>query len=90
MAEAMGLSHLYPVVPIMSFLAMVSMLLLIPGFWKTRIVALVALVGWMFLVNLLHFIGMIRWRGHTNDAPVLAYICESLIRSSNETWLYCY
>jgi Pheromone A receptor len=63
---------------------MVSMLLLIPGFWKTRIVALVALVGWLFLANLLYFIGMIYWRGHTNDAPVFAFICESLISSSNE------
>jgi hypothetical protein len=83
MAQAVGLSHLYPAVPIMDFLAMVSMLVLIPGFWKTRIVALVALVGWLFLDNLLSFVGMIYWRGHTNDAPVVASISESLISSSN-------
>ena len=87
MTEAVGVSHLYPAVPIMNFLAMVSLLLLIPGFWKTRIVALVALVGWIFLGNLLYFIGMIYWRGHTNDAPAFASICELLI-SSNETWLW--
>jgi prepilin signal peptidase PulO-like enzyme (type II secretory pathway) len=85
MAQPVGLSHLYPAVPIMNFLAMVSMLLLIPGFWKTRIIALVALVGWLFVANLLSFIGMIHWREHTNDAPVLASICESFISSSNKT-----
>jgi Pheromone A receptor len=85
MTGAVGVSHIYPTVPIMNFLAMVSLLLLIPGFWKTRIVALVALVGWLFLTNLLNFIGMIHWRGHTNDAPVFASICESFVSSSNET-----
>jgi hypothetical protein len=85
MTEAVGFSHLYPALPIVNFLPMVSLLLLIPGFWKTRMVALVALVGWIFLGNLLYFIGMIHWRGHTNDAPVLASICESFISSSNET-----
>jgi hypothetical protein len=84
MAQAVGLSHLYPAVPIMNFLAMVSLLLLIPSFWKTRIIALVAYVGWLFLANLLQFISMIHWRGHTNDAPVFASICESFISSSNE------
>jgi Pheromone A receptor len=79
MEQAIGLSRLYPTIPIMNFFAMVSLLLLIPGFWKTRIVALVALVGWLFLANLLPFIGMIYWRGHTNDAPVFASICESFI-----------
>jgi prepilin signal peptidase PulO-like enzyme (type II secretory pathway) len=82
MTEAVGYSHLSPAVPILSFLAMVSMLLLIPSFWKTRIVALVALVGWLFVVNLINFTGMIHWRGHTNDAPVLASICESFVSSS--------
>jgi hypothetical protein len=85
MAQATGLSHLYPVVPIMNFLAMASMLLLIPAFWKTRIVALVALVSWIFVTNLLNFIGMIHWRGHTNDAPVLASTRESFISPSNKT-----
>jgi hypothetical protein len=85
MTEAVGLSYLYPVVPIMNVLAMVSLLLLFPGFWKTRIVALVAPVGWIFLGNLLYFIGMIYWRGHTNDALVLASICKSFISFSNET-----
>jgi Pheromone A receptor len=87
MAPATGVSHLYPVLPVMNFLAMVLMLLLIPGFWKTRIVALVALVGWIFVTNMLYFIGMIHWRGHTNDAPVLASICELFISSSSETYL---
>jgi hypothetical protein len=80
-----GLSHLYPALPIVTFIAMVSLLLLIPGFWNTRIVALVAVFGWLFLANLLNFIGMIYWRGHTNDAPVLASIRESCIPSSDET-----
>jgi Pheromone A receptor len=77
MTGALGYSHLYPAIPIMNFLAMVSMLLLLPGFWKTRIVALVALVGWLFITNLVYFISTIHWRGHTNDAPVLASTCES-------------
>jgi hypothetical protein len=81
MEQAIGLSRLYPTVPIMNVLAMVSLLLLIPGFWKTRIIALVAIVSWFFLGNLLFFIGIIYWRGHTNDAPVLASICESFISS---------
>jgi hypothetical protein len=85
MAQAIGVSHLYPAVPIMNFLAMVLLPLLIPGFWKTRIVALVALICWLFLGNLLSFIGMIYWRGHTDDAPVLASICESFISFSNQT-----
>ena len=79
MAEAIGCSHLYPAVPIMNLVAMVSLALLIPGFWKTRTVAPVALVGWFFLGNLLRFVGMIHWRGHTNDVPVLAFIRESFI-----------
>jgi Pheromone A receptor len=90
MTEVVGVSHLYPVVPTMNFLAMVSSLLLIPGFWKTRIVAVVALVAWLFVANLLSFIGMIHWRGHTNDAPVFASICESFAASSNETYLRAY
>jgi hypothetical protein len=85
MAHATGLSHLYPAVPIMNSLAMVSMLLLIPSFWKTRIIALVAVVSWLFLGNFLYFVGMIYWRGHANDAPVFASICELFISSSNET-----
>jgi Pheromone A receptor len=85
MTGAVGFSHLYPAVPIMNFFAMVSMLLLVPAFWKTRIVALVALVGWLFVANLINFIGMIHWRGHTNDALVLASICESSVSSSNKT-----
>jgi hypothetical protein len=85
MEQAVGFSYLYPALPIMNFLAMVSLLLLIPAYWKTRIVAPVAVVGWHFLVCFLNFIGMIYWRGHTNDAPVLASICESFISSSNKT-----
>ena len=85
MTEAVGLSHLYPALPIMHFIAMVLMLLLIPAFWKTRIVALVAIVGWFFLINSLKFICMIYWKGHTNDAPVLASIGESFVSSSNKT-----
>jgi len=80
MTEAVGLSHLYPALPIMNFIAMVLALLLVPAFWKTRIVALVALVGWLFLTNSLKFIGMIYWRGHTNDALVFASICEPFIK----------
>jgi hypothetical protein len=83
MAEATGLSHLYPAVPIMNFLAMVSLALLIPGFWKTRIVAPVALIGWLLLGNLLYFISLIHWRGHTNDTPIFASICESFISFLN-------
>jgi hypothetical protein len=85
MAEAIGLSRLYPAVPIMNFLAMVLLLLLMPGFWKTRIVALVALPCWFFLGNLLSCTGMIYWRGHTNDAPVFASICESFILKPDMT-----
>jgi hypothetical protein len=85
MTEAIGYSHLYPAIPIMNLVAMVSLALLIPGFWKTRIVAPVAVVGWLFLGNWLNFIGMVHWRGHTNDVPVLAFICESFISFLNET-----
>jgi Pheromone A receptor len=85
MAEAIGLSHLYPAVPIMNFLAMVLLLLLVLSFWKTRIVALVALPFWLFFSNLHSFTGMIYWRGHTNDAPVFASICESFILKPDMT-----
>jgi hypothetical protein len=79
MGEAVGGSHLYPIVPIMNFLSMVLTLLLLPGFWKTRIVALVSVVGWIFIGNLAFFLSMIHWRGHTNDALVWASICKLVI-----------
>jgi Pheromone A receptor len=85
MAEAIGLSHLYPAVPILNFLSIVLLLLLVPGFWKTRIVALVALPAWLFIGNFLSFTRMIHWRGHTNDAPVLGSICESFILKPDMT-----
>jgi hypothetical protein len=79
MEGARGLAHLYPVVPIMNFLSMLLLLLIIPGFWRTRIVALVSLVIWIFVGNLVSFLCKIYWRGHTNDAPVWATIRESVI-----------
>jgi uncharacterized membrane protein len=79
MAEAVGLSYLYPALPIMNFFSMALLLLLIPGFWKTRIVALVSHVSWIFVGNLLSFITMIEWRGNTNDAPIWADFCEFIL-----------
>jgi hypothetical protein len=80
MAEAVGLSHLYPAVPIMNFFSMALLVLLLPGFWKTRVVALVSLISWIFVGNLLSFITMIEWRGNANDAPIWADFCELILR----------
>jgi hypothetical protein len=85
MAEDIGVSRLYPAVPILNFFAMALLSLVVPSFWKTRIVALVALPGWIFVANFLSFTRMIHWRGHANDAPVLAYICESFILKPDMT-----
>jgi hypothetical protein len=76
MVEPVGLSFLYPAVPILCIFSMFSLFILVPSFWKTRIFVLNAFLGWLMLGDLLVFIGMVQWRGNIHDSPVWADLCE--------------
>ena len=79
MSPAVGVSFLFPAVPILCIFSNILLLVLIPGFWKTGVFALLALVGWLFIGNMLVLIGMIEWRGNIHDAPIFADISESTL-----------
>ena len=79
MAPAVGISFLFPAVPILCAISSVLLLILLPGFWKTGVFALLALVGWLLIGNTLVFIGMVGWHGNIHDAPILADISASIV-----------
>lgn len=83
MVKSVGLSFLYPTIPILCGISILLLLALLPGFWKTRIFALVALVSWLIIGNLLILIGMIGWHGNTHDAPIFANILVTIWHMRN-------
>ncbi|KIM28331.1 hypothetical protein M408DRAFT_140016 [Serendipita vermifera MAFF 305830] len=78
MTQSVGVSFLYPGIPILCCFSTFLLVILLPGFWKTRIFALLAMVAWLILGNLLVIICMTRWRGNTDNVPILADILAAL------------
>lgn len=73
-----GFSFFYPTLPIFSFIAIILMALLFPGFYRTRSIALMSLWTWVYFLNLFTCINMILWRSSVDDlAPVYCDIGEN-------------
>ncbi|KAG8756221.1 a-factor receptor [Serendipita sp. 396] len=76
---ALGLSPLFPAVPILCFLSFLCCMLLLPGIVKTRIFALIFYVAWLCLGNLLIGVNMCIWRKRTFNAPIYADIVARIL-----------
>ncbi|KAG8860274.1 a-factor receptor [Serendipita sp. 411] len=80
-----GLSALFPAVPLLCFLSFTFCILLLPGFIKTRVFALIFYVVWSSLGNILIGVNMCIWRNSTRDAPIYADIAARIIDAYSMT-----
>ncbi|KAG9048420.1 hypothetical protein FS842_000416 [Serendipita sp. 407] len=74
-----GLSDLFPVAPILCLLSFICCMLLLPGFIKTRVFALIFPVVWIGLGDALIGVNMCIWRNNTRGAPIYADITAKII-----------
>ncbi|KAG8786490.1 a-factor receptor, partial [Serendipita sp. 397] len=65
-----GISVIFPAVPILSVLSIILCLLILPGFWKTRIFAVVYYICWLIAGNGLLLINTCIWRGNVRNIPI--------------------
>ncbi|KAG8756222.1 hypothetical protein FRC14_003269 [Serendipita sp. 396] len=75
----LGLSPLFPAVPILSFLSFFCCIILLPGIIKTRIFALIFYVLWVALGSILIAVNMCIWRNRVFDAPIYSDIAARII-----------
>ncbi|KAG8866268.1 a-factor receptor [Serendipita sp. 405] len=68
--ETLGLSPLYPAVPVLSVASIILTLLLLPGFIKIGVLAVISYAGWLLIGNLLILINMSVWRGNTKHPGI--------------------
>jgi hypothetical protein len=67
----------YPSLPAGAFLAAVLVLIPLPWHWRARNIGTLAIIGWLFIVNMIYGINAIIWAGNVdNPAPVWCDISE--------------
>lgn len=83
MPKAVGLSYIFPAVPILSIIGVALLLLVLPGFWKTRNVALLSYISVCIYLNLKAFIDSLIWRNSIkNIAPIYCDISMSRVSAN--------
>ncbi|KAG8774758.1 a-factor receptor [Serendipita sp. 398] len=65
-----GLSAIFPAVPILSAISIVLCLLILPGFWKTRVFAVVYYLCSLIAGNGLLLVNTCIWRGNVRNIPI--------------------
>ncbi|KAG9054474.1 hypothetical protein FS842_005013 [Serendipita sp. 407] len=65
-----GLSDLFPILPIFSLVSFVCCMLVLPAFIKTRVFSLIIHVLWLALGNLLICINFCLWKNNTRNIPI--------------------
>ncbi|KAG9054473.1 hypothetical protein FS842_005012 [Serendipita sp. 407] len=65
-----GFSDLFPILPLFSVLSFVCCMLVLPGFIKTRVLALTTYTLWLALGNLIICINTCVWRNNTRNIPI--------------------
>jgi hypothetical protein len=77
MKEPVGLSYLFPAVPILNAISIVLLLSIFPAFLKTKVFTLVACPVLLILQNFFSFLNFLIWRNNVRDAPVYADFSEN-------------
>ncbi|KAG8821758.1 a-factor receptor [Serendipita sp. 401] len=65
-----GISVVFPAVPILSAISIVLCLPILPGFWKTRIFAVVYYLCWLIVGNGLLLVNTCIWQGNVRNIPI--------------------
>ncbi|KAG8841797.1 hypothetical protein FRB91_004676 [Serendipita sp. 411] len=68
--DIVGLSDLFPTLPIFSLISFICCMLVLPAFIKTRVFALTTCTSWLALGNLLICINLCVWRNSTRNIPI--------------------
>ncbi|PVF97334.1 hypothetical protein CPB86DRAFT_760391 [Serendipita vermifera] len=70
MKEPVGLSFLFPLVPVLNAISIVLLLSIFPAFLKTKVFTLVASVVLLILGNFFILLNMLIWRSNIRDIPI--------------------
>nr|BDD37067.1 pheromone receptor [Rhizopogon roseolus] len=74
----------YPSLPAGAFIAAVLVLIPLPWHWRARNIGTLAIIAWLFIVNMIYGINAILWAGNVdNPAPVWCDITTKLIIGAN-------
>ncbi|KAG1720062.1 pheromone A receptor-domain-containing protein [Suillus paluster] len=80
----MSLRMQYPSLPVAAFLAAALILVPLPWHWRARNVGTLAIIAWLFVVNMIYGINSIVWAGNVNNpAPLWCDISTKLIIGAN-------
>ncbi|PBK87718.1 STE3-domain-containing protein [Armillaria gallica] len=70
----------YPVLPLFAFLTAFLVVIPAPWHWRARNIATLAMMGWLFIVNMIYGINSLVWAGNVdNPAPVWCDISAKLV-----------
>ncbi|PPQ96640.1 hypothetical protein CVT26_010680 [Gymnopilus dilepis] len=70
----------YPELPIFAFISAALVIIPLPWHWRARNVATIAIMLWLFVVNVIYGINSIIWAGNVNDpAPVWCDITTKIV-----------
>jgi Pheromone A receptor len=68
---------LYPQLPAGAFVAAALVLVPLPWHWRARNVATLAIIAWLFTVDVIYGINSLLWAGNVNEyALIWCDICE--------------
>jgi hypothetical protein len=67
----------YLYLPVVAFLAAALVLVPLPWHWRARNVGTLAIIAWLFVINMIYGINTIVWAGNvSNPVPLWCDICE--------------
>ncbi|EGN92606.1 hypothetical protein SERLA73DRAFT_127332 [Serpula lacrymans var. lacrymans S7.3] len=74
----------YPSLPAGAFIGAVLVLIPLPWHWRARNIGTLAIIAWLFVMNMIYFVNTIVWAGNVNNpAPVWCDITTKLIIGAN-------
>ncbi|KAG8848576.1 hypothetical protein FRB91_010699 [Serendipita sp. 411] len=76
--EAVGISNLFLLVPLLCVVSIACCMLILPGFVKTRVFVLIFYVSWLILGCALIAVNMCIWRNNTRSIPIYGDIVSRI------------
>lgn len=58
---------LYPQLPAGAFIAAILVLIPLPWHWRARNVSTLAIIAWLFVMNIIYAVNSIIWSGNVNN-----------------------